>query len=124
MSPLVLLTVAALAVSSAAAAPGSGVARAQASHHVDEGEAYLRDKQPAKALVEFQSAYDLDPDPLYKFYMAHALRAMGQIDQALAAAETALAAATEVSDRDLINAFIAKTREQRSREATRDKPPL
>jgi hypothetical protein len=110
-----LIVIAALlAAPVAAAAPPT--ARDRAAPHVDAGEALLRARQPDKALAEFQAAYDADPDPLYRFYMAVAYRQRGDLDRALEAARTARAAAVEAADKDAIDKFIARTEEERGQQ--------
>jgi hypothetical protein len=106
----VLLVAAALSVTTTAplraAEPPQEPAAARARRHLDRGDRLLRDHKPEAALAEFEGALREDPNPLYNFYIAHALRALGQLDRARAAARLALDAASDPSDRAAIQRLL------------------
>lgn len=77
---------------------------------LDEGDRALRAGDAEAALRHFEAAHRTDQNPLYHFYIAHALKALGRFEQALSSAQVARSAALDASDQQVIDALVAEIR--------------
>ncbi|MEO8703097.1 MAG: tetratricopeptide repeat protein [Kofleriaceae bacterium] len=89
--------------------------------HYQSALAFYAGKKYPEAIAEFETAYEVDPQPLLIFNIAQAYRHGGQLDRALAKYRDYLAK-DPAAERDRVNEIIREV--ERARKATATVAPV